>query len=58
MQFYRITRRKKRFKRFYCYSVISTVKNKKYSKCTTKKKAVRQQRLLYAIRFNKKFQKR
>ena len=39
-----------------CYTVYKTKgKRKVYSKCTTKKKAQKQLRLLRAITFNKKF---
>jgi hypothetical protein len=38
-----------------CYSVYNKKTNKVFSKCTTKKKAMKQSRLLRAIMFNKDF---
>ena len=52
---YKITRRKKANKQSYCYSVLNTRSRKIFSKCTTKKKATKQKRLLNALRYNKNF---
>lgn len=38
-----------------CYSVYNKTSKKVFSKCTTRKKAVKQSRLLRAIMFNKDF---
>ena len=38
-----------------CYSVFNKKTKKVFSKCTTRKKAVKQSRLLRAIMFNKDF---
>jgi hypothetical protein len=38
-----------------CYSVYNKITKKVFSKCTTKKKAMKQSRLLRAIMFNKDF---
>lgn len=38
-----------------CYKVYNTKTKQVYSKCTTKKNAIRQMRLLRAIEFNKDF---
>ena len=38
-----------------CYQVISAKKRRVFSKCTTKKKAEKQIRLLRAIQYNKDF---
>jgi len=38
-----------------CYSVVNPLKKKVFSKCTTKKNAVKQTRLLRALQFNKSF---
>jgi len=38
-----------------CYSVFNKKTKKVFSKCTTRKKAVKQSRLLRAIMFNKEF---
>jgi hypothetical protein len=38
-----------------CYSVYNKKTKKVFSKCTTKKKAMKQSRLLRAIMFNKDF---
>ena len=45
----------KRVKRNYCYSVYNKSSKRVFSKCTTRKKAVKQSRLLRAIMFNKNF---
>lgn len=46
---YGIRRKKK------CYSVYNKQTKKVFSKCTTRKKAIKQSRLLRAIMFNKDF---
>ena len=38
-----------------CYSVVNPEKRKIFSKCTTKKNAIKQTRLLRALQFNKNF---
>lgn len=38
-----------------CYSVYNKKTKRKFSKCTTKKNATRQLRLLRALQFNKDF---
>ena len=38
-----------------CYSVYNKTSKRVFSKCTTRKKAVKQSRLLRAIMFNKNF---
>lgn len=38
-----------------CYKTINTVTKRVFSKCSTKKKAEKQLRLLRAIQYNKKF---
>jgi hypothetical protein len=38
-----------------CYSVYNKTSKRVFSKCTTRKKAVKQSRLLRAIMFNKDF---
>ena len=52
---YIIRRTKKQNKQSYCYRVLNNLSNKKFSKCTTRKKGNKQIRLLNAIRYNKKF---
>ena len=47
---YGIRRKKKN-----CYSVYNKQTKKVFSKCTTRKKAIKQSRLLRAIMFNKDF---
>lgn len=47
---YGIRRKKKN-----CFSVYNKKTKKVFSKCTTKKKAIKQSRLLRAIMFNKDF---
>ena len=54
---YIIKRTKKNGKQRYCYSVRRSDNGKIFSKCTTKKKAMRQRALLYAIKYNKDFVK-
>lgn len=41
-----------------CYQVISTRKKRVFSKCSTKKNAEKQIRLLRAIQYNKNFRLR
>lgn len=41
--------------RKHCYQVINPKKKRVFSKCTTKKNAEKQMRLLRAIQYNKKF---
>jgi len=41
-----------------CYSVYNKKTKKVFSKCTTRKKALKQSRLLRAIMFNKDFKTR
>jgi hypothetical protein len=55
MMNYIIRKTKKRGKQAYCYSVINNGSRRIFSKCTTKKKAKKQQKLLYALRYNKNF---
>ena len=38
-----------------CYSVYNVDKKKVFSKCTTKKRAIKQIRLLRALQYNKSF---
>jgi len=52
---YTIKRTKKRNKQAYCYSVSNNKSKKVFSKCTTRKKANKQVKLLNAIRYNKNF---
>jgi hypothetical protein len=41
--------------KYNCYRVINTQTKKTFSKCSTRKNATRQMRLLRALQFNKKF---
>ena len=41
--------------KYNCYRVINTQTKKAFSKCSTRKNATRQMRLLRALQFNKKF---
>jgi len=41
--------------KYNCYRVINTQTKKIFSKCSTRKNATRQMRLLRAIQFNKNF---
>lgn len=50
---YRIRRLRKTKKN--CYQVINPKKNRTFSKCSSKKNAEKQIRLLRAIQYNKKF---
>lgn len=52
---YKIKKTKKRYKQSYCYSVFNSNSKKVFSKCTTRKKANKQLRLLNAIKYNKNF---
>jgi hypothetical protein len=55
MMNYIIRKTKKRGKQAYCYSVINSYSRRIFSKCTTNKKAKRQQKILLALRYNKNF---
>jgi hypothetical protein len=41
--------------KYNCYRVINTQTKKAFSKCSTRKNATRQMRLLRALQFNKNF---
>jgi hypothetical protein len=41
--------------KYNCYRVINTQTKKSFSKCSTRKNATRQMRLLRALQFNKNF---
>lgn len=53
---YKIRHLRKTKKR--CYQVVNPKKNRIFSKCTTKKNAEKQIRLLRAIQYNKSFKMR
>ena len=47
--FYIIKRTKKRFKQSYCYSVINSRTKRVFSRCSTKRNAEKQRRILYSV---------
>ena len=51
---YIIKRTKRRYKQFYCYSVINTRTKRVFSKCATKKNAEKQLGILYTVMRKKK----
>lgn len=50
---YTIKRTKKRFKHRYCYKVINSKSKRIFSKCSSKKNALIQQKLLYSLIYRK-----
>jgi hypothetical protein len=52
---YIVTRRKKRNKQRYCYSVKNIRTQRRFSKCTTKKKADRQRAILLQYYFRYRY---